>query len=173
MPDVYESQRERIVRACIDGLLTLCCMAGLMGLFSLLGLLDDRMTLGWALGSFGASMTLILGAPESRLGTPRHAIIGNTGSAIIGCMYGSIFPDLLWCAALCTITTAIAFMSITRTMHPPGGASALLALFGGEPIESLGWLYPFCPVLVGTLWILLVANLRTRVKNRGRSTQPQ
>ena len=61
-------------------------------------------------------------------------------------------------------------MQITRTVHPPGGATALIAVAGGEKITSLGFLYVFCPVLTGTIILVMVALLVNNVSyNQSRS----
>ena len=48
-------------------------------------------------------------------------------------------------------------MQITRSLHPPGGATALIAVTGSEKIKALGYLYVLYPVLSGALILLLVA----------------
>ncbi len=46
-------------------------------------------------------------------------------------------------------------MSLTRSLHPPGGAAALTAVIGGKSVAELGLLFPFIPVAMNS--ILLVA----------------
>jgi CBS domain-containing membrane protein len=48
-------------------------------------------------------------------------------------------------------------MQITRTLHPPGGATALIAIMGSEKVKALGYGYVFSPVLTGTLILYVVA----------------
>jgi len=48
-------------------------------------------------------------------------------------------------------------MQITKTLHPPGGATALIAVIGSEKVKSLGFLYVVSPVLTGALILLAVA----------------
>ena len=48
-------------------------------------------------------------------------------------------------------------MHATRTLHPPGGATALIAVIGSERIHELGWLYVLVPATLGPLILLLVA----------------
>jgi CBS-domain-containing membrane protein len=50
-------------------------------------------------------------------------------------------------------------MQITKTMHPPGGATALIAVIGSEKIKHLGYFYVLSPVLSGVLILLIVALL--------------
>jgi CBS-domain-containing membrane protein len=56
-------------------------------------------------------------------------------------------------------------MHITRTLHPPGGATALIAVIGGEKIQSLGYLYALVPTATGAMIMLLVALLVNNMSN--------
>jgi CBS-domain-containing membrane protein len=48
-------------------------------------------------------------------------------------------------------------MQITKTLHPPGGATALIAIIGSDKIKALGYTYLLSPVLIGVLILLLAA----------------
>ena len=48
-------------------------------------------------------------------------------------------------------------MQYTKTLHPPGGATALIAVLGTSKIVSLGYLYVLSPVLTGVSIMLIVA----------------
>jgi CBS domain-containing membrane protein len=48
-------------------------------------------------------------------------------------------------------------MQITKTLHAPGGPTALIANIGSEQIHALGFIYLLNPVLSGKLILLLVA----------------
>ncbi|MBW1792407.1 MAG: HPP family protein [Deltaproteobacteria bacterium] len=111
------------------------------------------------IGSFGASAVLIYGAVKSPLAQPRNLIGGHVFSAIIGVAFYHIFSDHMWLAASVSVATAIAFMHATRTLHPPGGATALIAVIGSDKIHNLGYLYAIIPVGLGALVMLIVALL--------------
>ena len=64
------------------------------------------------------------------------------------------------------MATAIALMMATRTIHPPGGATALIAVIGGEQVHALGWGYVF-PVLIGALVMLVVALVSNNLYEAG------
>ncbi|MDO6561804.1 HPP family protein [Amphritea sp. 1_MG-2023] len=64
---------------------------------------------------------------------------------------------------------AIVAMHFTRTLHPPGGATALIAIIGGEGIHAMGYLYVLPPILTGALVMLLVTLLVNNIsRNPGR-----
>jgi CBS-domain-containing membrane protein len=111
------------------------------------------------IGSFGASAVLIYGAVKSPLAQPRNLVGGHILSAIIGVFCFQTFSGETWLAAALAVATAIAVMHATRTLHPPGGATALIAVIGGDQVHTLGYLYVVMPVALGAVIMLVVALL--------------
>lgn len=119
------------------------------------------------IGSFGASAVLIYGAIKSPLAQPRNVMGGHVFSAIIGVASYQLLGSHMWLAGAVAVATAIAFMHATKTLHPPGGATALIAVIGSEKIHSLGYLYAVMPVGLGVAIMLIVALLVNNIpKNR-------
>lgn len=119
------------------------------------------------IGSFGASCVLIYGAIESPLAQPRNLIGGHLVSAIIGVTVYKLLPDIIWLTAPLAVALSVVSMQYTKTLHPPGGATALIATIGSEKIKSLGYFYVFAPVLTGIMVLFLVALLfNNMTKNR-------
>ena len=115
------------------------------------------------IGSFGASSVLIYGIVNSPLAQPRNLIGGHVICAIVGVTVHYIIPDEVWLSSALAVSLSIVFMQITKTLHPPGGATALIANIGSEKIKSLGYLYVLSPVLTGVIILLLIAMV---VNNR-------
>jgi len=111
----------------------------------------------YLIGSFGASSVLVYGIIQSPFSQPRNLVGGHVISAIIGVTVHKFAPDILWIAAPLAVSLSIIFMQITKTLHPPGGATALIAIIGSDKIKSLGYMYVFSPVLIGVLILLLTA----------------
>ncbi|MFO7876481.1 MAG: HPP family protein [Desulfovermiculus sp.] len=109
------------------------------------------------IGSFGASAVLIYGAIKSPLAQPRNLIGGHVISAVIGVACFQLLGDQMWLASAVAVATAIAVMHLTKTLHPPGGASALIAVIGSDQIHALGFLYALVPAGSGALIMLVVA----------------
>lgn len=109
------------------------------------------------IGSFGASSVLIYGAVYSPLAQPRNLIGGHVVSAIVGVTIAKIFPDIIWLTAPTAVALSIVGMQVMRCLHPPGGATALIAVSGGTKITSLGYMYVLSPVLTGALILFTVA----------------
>jgi CBS-domain-containing membrane protein len=109
------------------------------------------------IGSFGASAVLIYGAIRSPLAQPRNLIGGHVISALIGVTTYNIIGQHLWIATSVAVATAIAVMHATKTLHPPGGATALIAVIGSQKIHNLGYLYAIVPAGLGAIIMLLIA----------------
>jgi CBS-domain-containing membrane protein len=117
----------------------------------------DQTSLMMIIGSFGASAVLIYGAIRSPLAQPRNLLGGHILSAFIGVTAFQWLGGEPWLAAAMAVSTSIAFMHITKTLHPPGGATALIAVIGGESVHNLGYLYVAMPAALGAGVMLLVA----------------
>ncbi len=109
------------------------------------------------IGSFGASSVLVYGAIQSPLAQPRNLVGGHVISAIIGVTVHMMLPDIIWLTAPLAVALSIVAMQITKTLHPPGGATALIAIIGSPKITSLGYWFVLSPVFTGALILLLVA----------------
>jgi CBS-domain-containing membrane protein len=71
-----------------------------------------------------------------------------------------------WLAAALAVSSSIVVMQVTKTLHPPGGATALIAVTGSEEIKSLGYLYVLSPILSGVVILLVVALYFNDAANR-------
>jgi CBS-domain-containing membrane protein len=109
------------------------------------------------IGSFGASAVLAYGAVRSPLAQPRNLVGGHVVSAIIGVLAWKLLHAEPWLAASVAVATAIALMHITRTLHPPGGATALIAVIGSDQIHAAGFAYVLIPAALGSVLLLAVA----------------
>ena len=138
---------------------------GLIGLFQNTTL--DELDNIFLIGSFGASAVLVFGATNSPLAQPRNLVGGHLVCAIIGVTVQTLIPNELWLSAALAVSLSIVLMQITKTMHPPGGATALIANIGSQKIKSLGFYFVFSPVLSGVLVLLVVAIIVNNIpKNR-------
>lgn len=125
-----------------------------------IGLLDQLVLrdadLAFVIGAFGATAVLVFGAPGSPLAQPWNVLMGHVVSATIGvAAFQLLGPG--WLAAALAVGLAIFAMQMSRSLHPPGGASALIAVAGSEQVHNLGWFYPLFPVGAGALVLVLVA----------------
>lgn len=128
----------------------------------------NQTDLAMIIGSFGASAVLIYGAIRSPLAQPRNLIGGHILSAIVGVTAFQLFGGEPWLAASIAVSTSIAFMHLTKTLHPPGGATALIAVIGSDGIHNLGYLYVLIPVALGASIMLLIALIVNNIPKTRR-----
>lgn len=146
-------------------------LGGLLGI-GLVALLHAKAGMGpatgWLIGSFGASAVLVYGAIKSPLAQPRNLILGHVLSALVGVACYKLFPEAVWIAAPLAVSSAIALMHLTRSLHPPGGATALIAVIGGPKVAALGFWYALVPVGAGASILLAVAVVVNNLASRRR-----
>ncbi len=134
--------------------------------------MDDRLfsqgDVVMVIGSFGASAVLVYGAIRSPLAQPRNVLGGHVISALIGVSLYKLLPGHLWLASPLAVATSIAAMHATRTLHPPGGATALIAVTGSPKIHAMGYLYAVVPVALGALIMVFVALLVNNLSKHRR-----
>lgn len=109
------------------------------------------------IGSFGASSVLVYGAIQSPLAQPRNLIGGHVISAIIGVTIYKFLPQIIWLTAPLAVALSIVVMQITKTLHPPGGATALIAVIGTPKVKALGYEFVVFPVFSGAVILLFIA----------------
>ncbi len=133
-------------------------------IFSLDVLLDSPLLVA----SIGASAILVFCMPKSPYSQPRTVIGGHVISAIVGVTAYQLFIDNpLWAVAFAVSFSAV-LMLLTKTVHPPGGATALFAVIGTEELHQWGYLYVLFPCAISAIVLvllgLLINNLSARRK---------
>ena len=135
------------------------------GLSALAGIYAVHALTTWAAGplaavlmvaSMGAAAVLLFAVPHGALSQPWPVFGGQAISAIIGVSAAQWIADPALAAGV-AVGGAIAAMQLLRCVHPPGGATALVAVIGGTAVHDLGYGFVVIPVLANTLIIFLVA----------------
>ena len=146
------SAKERLVAALGGGLSMLC----------LLGLSSWVFPQGGAeafVASMGASAVLLFALPHGQLSQPWPVLAGHGVSALLGVATAQWLGPTVVAAAV-AVGAAIAAMHLFKCVHPPGGATALTAVLGGEAVRSLGWSFVAMPVLAnGAVMVLLAVAI--------------
>lgn len=113
----------------------------------------------------GASAVLLFAVPASPLAQPWPIIGGNTISALIGVTVVRLLPDPLIATGV-AVALAIIVMSLTRSLHPPGGAAALTAVVGGSAVIDAGFLFPFVPIALNSALLVLLGIIFHKLTRR-------
>ncbi len=124
-------------------------------------------------GSFGASAVPLYGAPQTEFSQPRNLLGGHMISALIGVGIARWLPIDPGLQAALAVSLAIVAMHLTCTLHPPGGATALIAVIGGAKVQSLGFWFVLMPVGSGALLMLAVALLINNLSRNPKRHYPK
>jgi CBS domain-containing membrane protein len=116
-------------------------------------------------GSFGASAVLIYGVPQAELSQPRNLIGGHILSAFIGITIYKYIPLEISVLSALAVSLSIVVMHFTRTLHPPGGATALIAVIGSSQVHELGYMFVMTPIASGAFILLVIALVVNNMSN--------
>jgi CBS domain-containing membrane protein len=104
----------------------------------------------------GAAAVLLFAVPASPMAQPRAVIGGNIVSALVGIAVARLLPDPMIAAGVAVAAAIIAMVAL-RCLHPPGGAVALTAIFGGHDVAAAGYGFALMPVAIDALLLTAAA----------------
>jgi CBS-domain-containing membrane protein len=153
------------------------CLGAFLGIYSI-SVLNESINTNhtdalFLLGSFGASAVLIYAAPQAEFSQPRNFIGGHILSTVVGITVYKFFPfDIATLSAL-AVSLSIVAMYITNTLHPPGGATALVAIVGSPQTHELGYMFVFSPVLLDSMVLLLIGLIINNISANSQRHYPR
>lgn len=115
----------------------------------------------WLAAPLGASAVLVFAVPASPLAQPWAVIGGNTLSALVGITCALYIGDPVWAGAA-AVGLSIAVMFALRCLHPPGGATALLAVLG----HATSFQFAVFPMLTNSVLLVLVGMFYNSLTGR-------
>lgn len=127
--------------------------AGSLTGVGLVSLLSAYYNLPLLLPSLGASAVLLYGACHVPMAQPRNVVGGHVLSAFMGVSAYQVLGGSWWVIAV-GVTLAILAMAVTHTLHPPGGATAFVAVYNGQDYSFI-----LTPVGIGVVCLILIAVL--------------
>jgi CBS-domain-containing membrane protein len=135
----------------------LWCMFGAAAGISLALALAGPGASPFLLASLGGSAVFLFGLTRAPAAQPRALFGGHIGGALIGIACYQYLGDAMWVYALAQILT-LAYMLLTKTVHPPAGANPLIMIHSHAGFAALGQ-----PVLVGVAALAAVAFVWSRL----------
>jgi len=126
----------------------------LFPVLSALGALSNRHAISFQITTLVVGVYAAIASPMAQ---PRNLVGGHMLSGFMGVLSYQLWGSTPWLAAGLGVSGAIVAMLVTRTVHPPGGATALLAVIGGPKLHALGYWYVLVPAGAGACLLLLVA----------------
>jgi CBS domain-containing membrane protein len=109
-----------------------------------------------------ASSVILFGLPASPLARPWAVIVGHIVSALAGVTVAHWVPNLMVASGL-SVAVSILAMTLTRSLHPPGGSTALIAVVGGPAVAAAGYSYAWVPVGANALLLVVIGMVYHRL----------
>tara|TARA_B100001057_G_C22849891_1_gene950568 strand:+ start:2824 stop:3288 length:465 start_codon:yes stop_codon:yes gene_type:complete len=109
------------------------------------------------LASFGSSMVLLYGYPESPFAQPKNVFFGHLITAIVGLMVLHFIPLPIFLTIPLAVGLGVGFMILFNVTHPPAGGNPIIVIIGGVSFE-----YLVSPVITGSVIIIIFAIVINR-----------
>ena len=105
-------------------------------------------------GSFGSSMVLLFGFPESPFAQPKNVFFGHLVTSLVGVIFVSLVPLPIYINIPIAVGIGIFFMILLNVVHPPAGGNPIIVIIGSASYD-----YLINPIIFGSIIILLLAIL--------------
>ena len=128
----------------------------LAGIFSIitigiLTILTYKTSYGiFLIASFGSTMVLLYGYPESPFAQPKNIILGHFLTAFIGVIFLNFIPLPIFINIPLAVGFGVMFMILFNVTHPPAGGNPIIVIIG-----SVSFDYLLTPVLIGSIIVVM------------------
>ena len=132
-------------------------LAGIFSAFTIgvLTILTYKSALGlFIAGSFGSSMVLLFGFPESPFAQPKNVFFGHLLTAFVGVVFVNYIPLPIYINIALAVGAGVFLMILLNVVHPPAGGNPIIVIIG-----SVSYDYLISPIIFGCIIILLLAIL--------------
>mgnify|MGYP003323016113 CR=1 FL=1 len=109
------------------------------------------------IASFGSSMVLLYGYPESPFAQPKNIFFGHLLTAIVGLIFLYFVPLPLFLIIPLAVGFGVSLMILLNVTHPPAGGNPIIVIMGSVSID-----YLLNPIIIGTIIILLFGIIINR-----------
>ena len=110
------------------------------------------------IASFGSSMVLLYGYPESPFAQPKNVFFGHLLTSFVGIIILMFIPLPIFITIPIAVGLGVGFMILFNVTHPPAGGNPIIVIMG-----SVSFDYLFSPVITGSIIILIFAIILNRL----------
>ena len=103
-------------------------------------------------GSFGSSMVLLFGFPESPFAQPKNVFFGHLITALVGVIFVHFVPLPIYISIAAAVGIGVFLMILLNIVHPPAGGNPIMVIIGSASYD-----YLINPIIFGSIIILLLA----------------
>ena len=134
------------------------------GIFSLITIgvltfLTYKTELGiFLLASFGSSMVLLYGYPESPFAQPKNVFFGHLITAVVGLFFLNFIQLPLFIVIPLAVGFGVGLMILLNVTHPPAGGNPIIVIIGSVSLD-----YILTPVITGSIIIIIFAIVINRL----------
>ncbi|MDC0142776.1 HPP family protein [Candidatus Pelagibacter sp.] len=138
--------------------------ASVAGLFSIitigvLTLLTYKTELGvFLIASFGSTMVLLYGYPESPFAQPKNIFFGHLLTSFVGMIFLYLVPLPIYLLIPLAVGFGVALMILLKVTHPPAGGNPIIVIIGSVSMD-----YLINPIIIGSLIILIFGIILNRL----------
>ena len=112
--------------------------------------------------SMGAAAVIVFQFPDSPAARLWPILGGHLVSALIGVTVSQLIPDRMLAGGV-AVGLSLFAMAVCRCMHPPGGGTALVAVFGGASIQDASYGFVLLPTLINASLLAMFGSAFRRL----------
>ena len=145
-------KKEILVKSFIAGLFSVITIAAL-------SLLTYKTQYGiFLVASFGSSMVVLFGYPESPFAQPKNIFFGHLLTSLVGVLFVNFIPLPLYVTIPLAVGIAVGLMILLNVPHPPAGGNPIIVIMGSVSFDFL-----INPIISGTIIILIFGIILNRI----------
>jgi len=110
------------------------------------------------IASFGSSMVLLFGYPESPFAQPKNIFFGHLLTSVVGIIFLYFLPLPIYLIIPLAVGSGVALMILLNVTHPPAGGNPIIVIMGSVSLD-----YLINPIIVGSLIILIFGVILNRL----------